>query len=108
MTAVLKSHGFQPEWSNAHALTAASLKTYKQIDLHFHDLRHEAGSRWLERGVPLHHIKNLLGHTNISQTDTYLNASTVDLQKSMLEAESRTKSGPNRNWGETTETRGKA
>ena len=72
-----------------------SYKAYKQIDLHFHDLRHEAGSRWLERGVPLHHIKNLLGHANISQTDTYLNAGTVDLQKAILEAESRAESGPN-------------
>jgi len=53
------------------------------IDLHFHDLRHEAGSRWLEAGMPLHHIKELLGHANISQTDTYLNAGRLALQDSM-------------------------
>lgn len=53
------------------------------INLHFHDLRHEAGSRWLESGMPLHHIKEILGHANISQTDTYLNAGRVALQESM-------------------------
>jgi integrase len=41
-------------------------------DLHFHDLRREAGSRWLEGGVPLHTIREWLGHTNIAQTSTYL------------------------------------
>jgi hypothetical protein len=33
--------------------------------------------------MPLHHIKELLGHANISQTDTYLNAGRLALQESM-------------------------
>ncbi|MEX2663810.1 MAG: tyrosine-type recombinase/integrase, partial [Vicinamibacterales bacterium] len=37
-----------------------------------HDLRREAGSRWLDGGVPLHTIRDWLGHTNIAQTSTYL------------------------------------
>jgi integrase len=41
-------------------------------DLHFHDLRREAGSRWLEGGVPLQTVRDWLGHANISQTSTYL------------------------------------
>ena len=41
-------------------------------DLHFHDLRREAGSRWLEGGVPLQTVRDWLGHSNISQTSTYL------------------------------------
>lgn len=45
-------------------------------DLHFHDLRREAGSRWMEGGVPLVTIQRWLGHTNIAQTSTYL-ATTV-------------------------------
>jgi integrase len=44
--------------------------------LHFHDLRREAGSRWMDGGVPLVTIQRWLGHTNISQTSTYL-ATTV-------------------------------
>jgi integrase len=59
------------------------------IDLHFHDLRHEAGSRWLEAGMPLSHIKEILGHANISQTDTYLNAGRVALQDSMQRFDAR-------------------
>jgi integrase len=43
-------------------------------DLHFHDLRRECGSRWLENGVPLATIQKWLGHANISQTSTYLAA----------------------------------
>jgi integrase len=43
--------------------------------LHFHDLRREAGSRWMDAGVPLHMIQKWLGHANISQTSTYLAAS---------------------------------
>jgi hypothetical protein len=33
--------------------------------------------------MPLHHVKEILGHANISQTDTYLNAGRVALQDSM-------------------------
>jgi hypothetical protein len=48
------------------------LEQLRSIDLHFHDLRREAGSRWLDAGVPLHTIQRWLAHTNISQTSTYL------------------------------------
>lgn len=43
--------------------------------LHFHDLRREAGSRWMDAGVPLATIQRWLGHHNISQTSKYLAAS---------------------------------
>ena len=55
----------------------------RAIDLHFHDLRHEAGSRLLEAGWPLHHVKDMLGHTNIATTGTYLNVTTAGLAESM-------------------------
>ena len=42
------------------------------VGLHFHDLRREAGSRWLEGGVPLQVVRDWLGHANVSQTSTYL------------------------------------
>ncbi|MEO7891213.1 MAG: site-specific integrase [Vicinamibacterales bacterium] len=53
-------------------LTPESRAALKAINLHFHDLRREAGSRWLEGGVPLHTVRDWLGHANISQTSTYL------------------------------------
>ena len=53
-------------------LTAESQAQLRAINLHFHDLRREAGSRWLDGGVPLQVIRDWLGHANISQTSTYL------------------------------------
>jgi integrase len=52
-------------------------------DLHFHDLRHEAGSRWIDRGWPVSHVQVMLGHANLSQTSTYLNLTENSLQDSM-------------------------
>jgi hypothetical protein len=46
-------------------------------------LRHEAGCRWLEQGRPIHHVQEMLGHANLSQTSTYLHASETGLQESM-------------------------
>jgi integrase len=39
-------------------------------DPHFHDLRHEFGSRLLESGGQLHEVQATLGHTNIKMTST--------------------------------------
>jgi integrase len=50
-------------------------KRAKVDDLHFHDLRREAGSRWMDAGIPLATIQRWLGHANIAQTSTYLGAS---------------------------------
>jgi integrase len=80
---VLRAYGHEPKWARGGKLAGESRATLATIDLHFHDLRHEAGSRWLEAGMPLHHVKEILGHANISQTDTYLNAGRIALQESM-------------------------
>ena len=42
--------------------------------LRFHDLRHEAGSRKLEAGYPMHAVSLWLGHTDLTTTARYLNA----------------------------------
>jgi integrase len=69
----LRAHGYTPVRVKGTArLTAECQAQLESIDLHFHDLRREAGSRWLDAGVPLHTIQRWLGHTNISQTSTYL------------------------------------
>lgn len=82
-TCVLKAHGHQPSYNRANGLAAASREALKNINLTFHDLRHEAGSRLLEAGWPLHNVSHMLGHANIAQTSTYLNATRVGLQDSM-------------------------
>jgi integrase len=53
------------------------------VGLHFHGLRHEAGCRWLEQGWPIHHVQEMLGHANSSQTSTYLHATETGLAESM-------------------------
>ncbi len=83
VTAVLKAHGHTPVWTSTNGLGPASQAVWAGIDLHFHDLRHEAGSRWLEAGWPLHEIQAMLGHANLAQTSTYLNATRLGLAASM-------------------------
>jgi integrase len=82
-TCVLRAHGHEPAWVRRGTLSEASRTALAAIDLHFHDLRHEAGCRWLEQGWPIHHVQEMLGHANLSQTSTYLHASEMGLQDSM-------------------------
>jgi integrase len=42
-----------------------------------HDLRHEAGSRKLEAGRPLHAVSGWLGHTKLGTTAKCLNVKLV-------------------------------
>lgn len=90
-TAVLKAHDHQPAWhwtkgrtkKGVGKLSKTSQAQYHAIDLHFHDLRHEAGSRLLEAGWPLHEVQQMLGHTSLEQTSTYLNATLRGMHRSM-------------------------
>ena len=82
-TCVLKAHGYKATYTKTNALSETSRQALEAIDLTFHDLRHEAGSRLLEAGWPLHNVSHMLGHANIAQTSTYLNATRVGLQDAM-------------------------
>jgi integrase len=82
-TALLKAHGHAPTWTRINSLAPTSRAVFASINLTFHDLRHEAGSRLLEAGWPIHSVAHMLGHANISQTSTYLNATRVGLQDAM-------------------------
>lgn len=62
--------------------------------LTFHDLRREAGSRWMDAGVPLKRISTWLGHANIAQTSTYLAASDGDDPAAMARFEAARRGGP--------------
>ena len=81
---VLKAHGFKPQWVKpSFKLSAESRARLEAIDLHFHDLRHEAGSRWIEAGGPLHHVQQTLGHADLKQTSTYVNATVKGIEESI-------------------------
>ena len=61
----------------------------KQLDLHWHDLRHEALSRLGEAGVPAHDLKALAGHANLSTTQRYLNSQEVRMHQAVRAAKAR-------------------
>jgi integrase len=82
-TAVLRAHGIKAKWTAKNQLDGESADRYHAIDLHFHDLRHEAGSRWLEAGIPIHHVQELLGHADVKTTGIYLNATATGLHDSI-------------------------
>jgi integrase len=72
--AVLTAHGHRVERDKrTKNLSAACRAAYASIDLVFHDLRHEAASRWLEAGWRLDLIQAMLGHKSLSTTEIYLN-----------------------------------
>ena len=79
-TTVLKAHDIKPVWVAGGALAPECREHLRRIDLRFHDLRREAGSRWHEGGFQLHEVRDLLGHANVSQTDTYLSAKIAGLR----------------------------
>ena len=55
-------------------------------DLHWHDLRHECGSRYADRGLDGRHIQMLLGHSDLKTTERYLNPDTRRLAEAMKRA----------------------
>lgn len=54
----------------------------KKPTIHFHSLRHGFATRLISQGVPIHHVRTLMGHSNISTTNIYLEANPQDALKS--------------------------
>lgn len=61
----------------------AATAQLRSVNLRFHDLRHEAGSRLADGGVPVHEVQAQLGHTSVAQTTTYLNT-TLEAREARL------------------------
>jgi hypothetical protein len=53
----------------------------QQIDLHWHDLRHEGACRLLADGVDIRIIQLMLGHASVQQTQRYLNVTDEELRR---------------------------
>lgn len=83
--AVLKAHGQavarQPR---THGLTPAARAAYRAIDLRFHDLRHEAVSRWVEHGVPLGTVMDWTGHASLATLSIYKQAGELAVQRATM------------------------
>ena len=82
VVAVLKAHGIDPRWRRAPTrdLSTDCQQRFRDINLHWHDLRHEYASRLVERGVPLAQVRDLLGHASILTTERYDNQQLEALQ----------------------------
>ena len=75
---------FRTAWETLLAL-AEITDSGKELDgdLHWHDLRHECGSRLAENGMDLRRIQFLLGHSNLETTERYLNPNVKSLGEAM-------------------------
>ena len=49
-------------------------------DLHRHDLRGEPGSQLLEAGVPIHEVRDALGHSKYDDDEHYLRTRSNSLE----------------------------
>ena len=78
---VLLAHGIEPTRTRARG--RVNREQLAEIDLHWHDLRHEAACRWLSRGLDLRAIQLLLGHADLKTTQRYLNVTDEELRKTM-------------------------
>jgi integrase len=63
------------------------------VNFRFHDLRREAGSRWIEGGMVLHEVRDFLGHARVSQTDTYLGTNADRLHEALRRFEAHRSGG---------------
>jgi integrase len=97
-TAVLKAHGHTITWTVTNDLDTASRRALQSIDLHIHDLRHEAGHRWLAQGWSLNEIQAMYGHATLTQTSTYLGIDTANLKGAMARADSRRFGADRESW----------
>lgn len=61
---------FTNEWLSK-AFKRAVKKTDLDQSIHFHSLRHSFASNLVKNGVPLYHLKELLGHSSIAVTEIY-------------------------------------
>ena len=63
---MLLAHGIEPTRTRARG--RVNREKLAEVDLHWHDLRHEAARRWLSRGLELRAIQLLLGHADLETT----------------------------------------
>jgi hypothetical protein len=68
-------------------LTCECQQRFRDINLHWHDLRHEYASRLVERGVPLAEVRDPLGHASILTTERYDNRRLEALHAAVLRLE---------------------
>lgn len=74
---VLLAHGKTPVWTKTGGLGEQSWKDIEEINLHWHDLRHEGLSRYGDGNLDPRVIQLLAGHKKLSTTMRYVHLSKV-------------------------------
>lgn len=74
---VRRHHVHEDGLSKALAAAVRRAGISKRVTMHV--LRHSYATHQLERGVPIHRLKDLLGHNDISTTEIYLHVMPKDL-----------------------------
>ena len=87
-TLLLLANGVEPT-RTARGQRPSNRKALAQINLHWHDLRHEALSRLADDGVPVHEQQMFARHAGITTTQRYMNARASSLAESMRHARER-------------------
>ena len=87
-TLLLVANGIEPT-REARGQRPSNRQALAQINLHWHELGHEALSRLADDGVPVHELQMLAGHASIMTTQRYMNARANSLAESMRQARER-------------------
>lgn len=85
---LLLANGIEPV-RRARGQRPSNRQALAQINLHWHDFRHESLSRLADDGVPVHELQLLAGHASITTTQRYMNARATALADSMRHARER-------------------
>lgn len=80
-TLKLLAYGFEPR--RGEEGERWNRECLQEIDLRWHDLRHEGACRLLADGVDLRTIQLMLGHASLTQTQRYLNLTDEELRRAM-------------------------
>jgi integrase len=82
-TLKLLANGITPKLGKGKEAAAWNAEQVSQIDLRWHDLRHEGACRLLADGVDIRIIQLMLGHASIQQTQRYLNVTDEELRRGL-------------------------
>ena len=78
----LLANGIEPAQAGS-GKRVSNRKALAEIDLHWHDLRHEGACRLLADGVDIRIVQLMLGHASIQQTQRYLNVTDEELRRGL-------------------------
>lgn len=86
-----EEHVFLPGWDCRSAAGAVATRKLKEAasriglqELWWRDLRHTFASRLVQRGVPLFHVQQLLGHTSPNMTMRYAHVGDTPLRQAVM------------------------